>query len=1148
MRMNALLRRTLLVTTAWLASLVLIGATAGAAPDEQPTGPVPGRYIVKLTEKARPTLIQAALGKSAKFGPIAATEWREDVKGAERFERFYLFSSADSMLTEDQVIRLLGNGNVAAIEPDYYLELFEYPSDPLFDKEWYLENTGQDYYGVLRRPGGYNDSQIVKHGIEGNDIDITGFYLSPPAETTKVVIAVVDTGVDVLHPELEGRIWHNLDEIAGNGIDDDHNGYIDDTIGYDLSGDSLDLMNFIPDNDPTDDHGHGTHIAGTIAARNDGVGVVGVAPWCEIMPVKIFPNGTTAIGTAGLIYAVNAGAKVVNLSWGSPFESLILREAIAFARDNGVLVAVAAGNSGDNSRSYPAAFDSSFTVGAGNSSGYMTGFSTWGPFVDIVAPGEDILALRAAGTDMYDLEGDEPDVHIVDSIYYLSDGTSMASPIVAGAAALLWSFRPDLSLEEMENVLRAGARDMIDPRNIGDTLIGPDTLSGAGYLQVGQSYSLLLGGGAHIVSPVRQMRYLDSVAVKIAPTAGYSGGFQLDYAVGRDSLWQPLASDTQFPPDSLAVWFAPPGVNGHIRLRLTDDNDHVQMVPFTFVQEDALVIRTPVESEEVKFDLKMRGDVFGADFDSLGIFYRNGGPDEHITTVTTETFDSVIYHWNVSGLEPGSYDLIFRAHFGLELRDTTIGIQLLSSFTAGWPQPLSGRANLSAVCADLNHDGMKEIIVGTLFGLNVFTADGQPAPGFPVLPEMDMRSTPAVYDIDRDGDDEIICTNENGLHAFNYDGTYAEGFPVTLPLQILSWGFPQPTITKLGAAEDSAIVIIGADGRVYAYEFNGDSYFYSLEGWYGTFTPNVAGPYYYGGNAVASTDLTGDGRIEVVVSYSARAPYSGIGLFDGRTGQPAFDRPSAEIVPSPNIHGMFLADLDADSLPEIVASGEDSLGIPTIWIKTMGTADFPGWPRSIPETEGWLSSYPTAADLDLDGEPELLFTWFGFDISSLYVFHADGTPYMDRPGRPEGEVAQVVGTLSGPIVANLTGDEHPEIVLRSGFIMPNTGPERLHLFTYEGEPVPGWPVATPTRNETVFSTPFSPLVDDIDSDGLVELVLIGEANDVYIWDFPASSNEGSNKARVFMDNANSSYYRPRVAPGAAVPWHSAGDDSGEVRR
>ena len=583
------------------------------------------------------------------------------------------------------------------------------------------------------------------------------FYNNPPSESTRVVVAVIDTGVDPLHPELEGRFWVNPDEIPDNGIDDDHNGYIDDINGFDLSGDTTMLYEVTGDNDPSDYQGHGTHIAGTIAANANGYGVVGIAPRAEIMAVKTFPNATTAVGSSGIIYAVNAGAQVLNISWGTSYESYLLKEAITFAHDNGVIVCVASGNSGVYDNSYPGSFPESFTVGAGNSDGFVTDFSTYGPQVDIIAPGRDILSLRATGMDMY-AEADEPFVRIIDSMYYLSDGTSMAAPMVAGAAALLLSYRPDITIDELEFILQQGADDMIDPLGIGDTLIGPDSISGYGYMNIAASYNLLFRDGIHITEPIDFNRYSGEVAVKIAPVAGYIGSWRLDYSIGRNSEnWELLSEGVSMPPDSVAVLFNLPTVNDYVNIRLTDGSGNSKSVTIAYVNDNRLEITSPVDDEELQYNVPIYGSVYGSDYESLTISYKfNGESPTELLTLTNEIFDSLVFNWNISGLEPGQYTIILEGTFASGPVVDSVSIMILSSFAAGWPQALTGRAALSAVVADLDNDGYKEIIVGTDYGLNVFSYDGQPLEGFPALIGVDSRCIPAIYDVDRDGRKEII--------------------------------------------------------------------------------------------------------------------------------------------------------------------------------------------------------------------------------------------------------------------------------------------------------------------------------------------------------------------------------------------------------
>jgi hypothetical protein len=175
----------------------------------------------------------------------------------------------------------------------------------------------------------------------------------------------------------------------------------------------------------------------------------------------------------------------------------------------------------------------------------------------------------------------------------------------------------------------------------------------------------------------------------------------------------------------------------------------------------------------------------------------------------------------------------------------------------------------------------------------------------------------------------------------------------------------------------------------------------------------------------------------------------------------------------------------------------------------------------MPAVSTWIGSYPIAADLDLDGIPEIICTFFEYDIASLYIFKADGTPYISRDGRPYGEAYSAPLAFGTPGVANLLGDDFPEIIIRSGFIFPGTGPEQIHILDYHANPVPGWPINTPARPYQVFSSRFVPLVDDIDNDGLVELVMYSDAAELLAWDFEASVDEGRNTFRFLSDNYNS---------------------------
>ncbi|MBU0984092.1 MAG: S8 family serine peptidase, partial [candidate division Zixibacteria bacterium] len=1115
---------------------VLLLCAAGAHSSPLPHGPVPGKFVVKLSPRANPAAVTASMPGSVRMDRVSALVVKPALSEDLGWDRMRVVYADDPMISAADIEDLIGAGNIEYVEPDYYLEFFEYPADSLFSHQWYLNNTGQEYLGVDRIDGTFNDTLALFQGVAGEDIGLSHFYDHPPAATTRVVVAIVDSGVDLVHPDLQGQFWRNPDEVPGNGLDDDHNGFVDDTLGYDVSGDIVQVIDPVGDNDPTDSVGHGTHCAGIVAAAANNIGVVGVAPQAELMCVKIRPNATAVIGATGIIYAVNAGADVINISWGTPYESLVLREAIDFARANGVFVAIAAGNSGGYHYFYPAAYDSAFAIGATQSDGSMTSFSTWGDHIDVVAPGQNILSLRAAGTDMYDAAG-EPGVHIIgnDSLYYLSDGTSMASPAVAGVAAWILSVRSDLTLNELEDLLRWSARDLLDPHNVGDSLPGPDSISGYGAIDVERAMDFALDGGAALASPIPHNRYLDSVEVVVTPVAGYRGAWVIDWAAkSSPDVWHRLDSGSFLSDEPATVWFTQPGLTDQVVFQLSDGSLYARRVSFTYISGSLVQLTSPVSDQEYNYSIPVSGYLYGPDYDSASIFYRrDGGELIPLYQTSGEYFDSLIYLWNASGVELGGYSLYLYCFQGADTVIDSSTFMITSAFADGWPQSLSARGALSATAADLDGDNLKEILVGTAYGLNVFHHDGRLMDGFPALIEIDVRSVPAVYDVDRDGEPEIICTSDSGLHVLNTDGSEVSGFPIDVYTGRLGFGHPSPTVTRLGQFEDSAIVFVNNAGYVLAYEFDGTPYFYSLEGLYAAFSPVPTGSFYYAGNSVAGADLDGNGSNEIVVTFSAGALQAGVGIFAGRTGQPAFDLPEARILEASVVYGSMLADLDLDGLHDIVTTGYDSTQLRTVWAKTGGQYDLPGWPVHLPDVEGYRGNYLAVADLDLDGSPEVLVTFFEFDVGVLYVFNADGTPYRTVEGRPPGEVYRHASTFGPPVVANLTGTEYPEIIIRSGYIFPGTGTEKLHVLGPDLNPLPGWPLSTPASPQGVFSTPYAPLVDDIDNDGMVELVFVSEALTVYVWDFDASSDNGRNFGRILGDNLNSSiWHHPGLPTGA----------------
>jgi hypothetical protein len=274
-----------------------------------------------------------------------------------------------------------------------------------------------------------------------------------------VLIAVIDTGIDYLHPDLVNNIWTNeiedldhngyLSDADLNGVDDDGNGFVDDVFGWDFTDapnypDGGDYLT--PDNDPMDEFGHGTGVAGIIAAKaNNGFGIAGLAHHCKIINLRAFTsggNGEEDDVASAILYAINNGAKIINMSWGDVFVSRVVDDVIRYATSKGVVLVASAGNSSTEKIHYPSGFEGTISVGATNQEDNLAGFSNFGPSVDLVAPGVDILTTA------------------FDSKFTQSNGTSFAAPFVSAAAALLLSQNPDIGASVVRGNLLKSAVDL----------------------------------------------------------------------------------------------------------------------------------------------------------------------------------------------------------------------------------------------------------------------------------------------------------------------------------------------------------------------------------------------------------------------------------------------------------------------------------------------------------------------------------------------------------------------------------------------------------------------------------------------------------------------------------------------------------------
>ncbi|TFG47893.1 MAG: hypothetical protein E4H40_05630, partial [Candidatus Brocadiia bacterium] len=331
--------------------------------------------------------------------------------------------------------------DVETAELNYIVHTCKEPNDPLYGLQWALKNVGQDYpdSGRFSLSPGKMDSDI--------DAEKAWDHVTGDAN---VVVAVIDTGVDYNHRDLNGNMWTNEPELNGIvGVDDDGNGYIDDIYGFDFAN---------KDSDPIDDRGHGTHCAGIIGSRGDnGFDTTGVSWNSKIMAVKFLSvagSGTSGDAVEAIYYAVNNGADVLSNSWGGSFPASLLENAVAYAYSQGVVFVASAGNNNLGFPLFPASYEHVISVAATDSKDIKASFSNYGTLVDIAAPGVDILSLRAKGTALGTL---------YDEYTTILSGTSMACPYVSGACAILLSIDADASVGHIQDIL-IRSTDPVDPK------------------------------------------------------------------------------------------------------------------------------------------------------------------------------------------------------------------------------------------------------------------------------------------------------------------------------------------------------------------------------------------------------------------------------------------------------------------------------------------------------------------------------------------------------------------------------------------------------------------------------------------------------------------------------------------------------------
>jgi len=978
-----------------------------------------------------------------------------------------------------------------------------------------------------------NDTYYASSGAWGQTYrdqwGLQSIHAEPAWDHTKgagVIVGVVDSGLDYNHPDIAANVWQNPGEIGldsagrdkrSNGIDDDGNGQVDDVYGYDFINN---------DGDPLDDNGHGTHVSGIIGAVSDnGIGIAGVAPAAKIMAVKVFDSGgagDTEALAAGLYYAAQNGAQVINHSGASEGATQTLLDTITYLHDvKKVLIVAAAGNSsrdvgftGDETGVqpiFPAASRDVLAVSSFTHLDGLSSFSDFGVKIDVgapgggdtdptgmlVAPNRSILSLLAAGT-----RKSTPQ-QFVGGQYLRDSGTSMAAPFVTGVAALVLSQTPTLTPEQLRQVIRAGSRDL--------GAAGFDTSSGYGMVDAAGALEQPIPLAVHLESPGNTISGVVTVPVTGSVLGPALSKWRLEWGAGNaPTIFTAIASSIR-PMDQalLAGWDlsdVPEGVN---LLHLVGQNSAGKVYEDRMlVQVDNMVITSPLPAPRVTFGadpVTITGTVSPAHLSNYRVEItgaRSGPLNKPAIKLTNggnvPIHDGTIATWDPTGVPEDQYEITVLANLadgGTATEKTNVivdralhlaPIDIQSGIDGNIPQNL-----ISAV--DLNGDGAAEMLVGYGHTVRVLEHDGSALPGWPQTvagsdPTAFTRFGAAAADIDGDKKLDVVAANNLGeLFAWSADGSLLAGFPAKVVE-------PNSPITLADIDGDGVADIVAAAPGGGAMVVHGDG------------SPLQGFPVAFGD---ASTrfyqptvgDLDGDGRPEIVLESALLVP---VPMQDGldlqlsmnvinangtvRAGWPKDFGGGSVTIDSVSLP--VLADLDGDGkLDIVVGSNIDARGQVNAF--RADGSELAGWPY----VADIGFNTPAIGDLDGDGKPDVFIggqptfdTTTNLGVDFAYAFKGgDGSLLPGWPAsRNDGNNPWPNLGFDGAALVDIDGDGAPEAILTSG-LQEIDAPFALHALRADGSELPGWPRPTPGVAATWSS---APTVADLDGDGLLEVAYI----------------------------------------------------------